>query len=125
MNLHVGGIDIAGLQPDSFSKAQAQGIGGEEENPVTQLSRGADQLLELPYRENIRDPGSLRRFDQGDVLPGLAQHSGVKELQAIEVELDRAPGTIFEQIVEIIEELIGGQIIDLAVEIVTNPPDCP
>jgi hypothetical protein len=50
--------------------------------------------LDLPYRENIRNPGSLRRFDQGDVLPGLAQHSGVKELQAIEVELDRAPGTI-------------------------------
>ena len=88
---HIGRIDIAGLQPDSFSKTQAQRIGGKKENPVTQLARGTDQLLELCNRKNIRNPGCLWRFNQGDVLPGLAQHSGVKELQTIKVELDSTP----------------------------------
>lgn len=49
MDPHVGRIDITGLQSDPFSKTQAQGVGGEEEDPVTQLARGADQLLELLY----------------------------------------------------------------------------
>ncbi len=48
---------------------------------------------------------------------------GVKELQAIEVEFDRAPGMAMEQVVEIIKELIRGQVINLAVEIMTDPPD--
>lgn len=40
-----------------------------------------------------------RRFDQGDLLPGFAQHSAVKKLQAIKVELDRTPGKVLEQVV--------------------------
>jgi len=125
VNPHVDRIDIAGLQPDPFSKTQAQGIGGEEENPVTQLSRSADQLLELFNRKDIRNPGGLRWFDQGDVLPGLGQHSGVKKLQTIKVEFDRTPGMVLKQVVEIIEELVGGQIFDPAVKIVADPPDRP
>ena len=90
---HVGRIDIAGLQANPFSKTQTQRIGGKKENPVTQLARGTDQLLELCNRKNIRNPGGLWRFNQGDVLPCLAQHSGVKELQTIKIEFDSTPGT--------------------------------
>jgi len=42
VNPHVGGIDIAGLQRDPFPKTQAQGIGGEKKDSVTQPARSAD-----------------------------------------------------------------------------------
>jgi hypothetical protein len=93
---HVNIVDIAGFQSDSLSKTQTQGVCGEEENHVTQLARGVDQFLDLLYREYIRNPRGLGRFDQWNVLPGFAKHSGVKEFQAIEVELYCAPGTDIE-----------------------------
>jgi len=76
--------------------------------------------LELFYLKNIRNPGGLRRFDQGDLLPGLTQHSAVKKLQAIKVELDRTPGKVLKQVIEIIEELVCGQVFDSAVQIVAR-----
>ena len=57
------------------------------------------------------------------MFPGFAQHSGVKELQAIEIELYRAPGANFEQVAEILEELVCVQVIASPVKIVAYPPD--
>ncbi len=75
--------------------------------------------------EGIRNPGDLRWFNERDIGPCLVQYIGVKELQTVKIEFERAPGKIFKQIVEVVKELIGGQVIDLAVKILSDPSDVP
>jgi hypothetical protein len=53
------------------------------------------------------------------------QHMGVEKLQAIPVELDRAPGMALRQVGEIVGQLLLGQILDLIREIVADAPDRP
>ena len=65
------------------------------------------QLPHLLDREDIRDFGCLGRLDQGDVFPGLVQYPGIEELQALEIELDRAPGMRVQEFREIIKQLLG------------------
>ena len=48
----------------------------------------------------------------------------MEKLQAIQVKLDSAPGVALKEFMEIIEKLVCGQVVDPAVEIVTDPPDC-
>jgi hypothetical protein len=50
-----------------------------------------DLLKVLFDGQNVWNIGGLWRFDQGNVLPGLSQNPLVKELQPIQVDLDRAP----------------------------------
>jgi len=63
-------------------------------------------------------------FDQGDVFPGFMQYPGIKEFQAIEIKLDAAPGVLFQKFVEIIEQLVGAKVVNPAIKIVADMPDC-
>lgn len=51
------------------------------------------------------------------------QDVGGVELQAVEVELDRAPGVGLDQVAEIVGQLGLGEVIDLVVEVVVQAPD--
>jgi hypothetical protein len=92
MHALAGRVDIADLQAQTFTEAQAEAVGGEVEDPVAQRARGLEHILGLVHRENIGQALRLRRFDQVHMQPGLVQDVGVEELQPIQIELDRAPG---------------------------------
>ena len=47
-------IDVTDFQRQRLAQAQAHRIGREQKDPVTQLARRADQLLDLGDAENIR-----------------------------------------------------------------------
>ncbi len=80
MNPHVGWVDITDSEPDTFSETQPHAVGGKEKHPVAQLVGCTEQSVQLLNRLDVRDSGSLRWFDEGNLLPCLAQYSGVKEL---------------------------------------------
>jgi hypothetical protein len=48
---------------------------------------------------------------------------GVEELQAVEIELDGAPGMGRQQVGEIVGQLRLGERIDVMVEVVAGPAD--
>jgi hypothetical protein len=54
---------------------------------------------------------------------GLAQDVGVVELQAIEIELDRAPGVRVQQLGEVVGQLLLGEIIDSLIEVRADAAD--
>jgi len=123
MNPHMGGINITNGEFDTLSKAQPHAVGSKEKDPVAQPVGCATQSVELLNRQDVGDPGSLRRFDQGDLFPGFVQYPGVKELQAIEIEFDGTPRMVIQQVMEILKQLLGSEIVDPAIEIVTDTPD--
>ncbi len=125
MDPHVVCVDVADSEPDAFAKAQAHAVGGEEEDFVAQDPGCGKQLPHLFGGKNIGDSGYPGRFDQRDILPGFVQYPGVEELQAIQVELDRAPGVRVQEFREIIEQLAGVEIVNPAIEIVADTPDRP
>jgi len=125
MDPHVARVDVADSEPDALAKAQAHAVAGKEEDLVAQDPGRGKQLPHLLDGENIRDSGCLGRLDQGDVLPRFAQHLGVEELQAVEVELDRTPGMRVQKFREIVEQLVGAEVVNPAIEIVADTPDRP
>ena len=66
MDPHIGGIEITDSEPDPFSETQPHAVGSKEEDSVAQLVGCSKQSIQLLNREDIRDPGSLGRFDQGE-----------------------------------------------------------
>ena len=76
MDSHVDGIDIADLQRYSLAKSQAQRVDGEKEDPIAQLSRGGNQLMELLYGQNIGDPGGF-----GGLIRGMSSQVFFKTLE--------------------------------------------
>ena len=125
MDPHVVRVDVADGEPDAFAKAQAHAVAGKEEDLIAQDPGCGKQLPHLLDGENIRNSGCLGRFDQRDILPRLVQYPGVEEFQAVEVELDRAPGVRVQDLREIIEQLAGAEIVQPAIEIVSDTPDRP
>ena len=118
MDPHVGGIDIANRQGDSFAKAQAETVGGKEEDSVAHPVCCGKQPIELFDGQDIWDPGCFGRLDQWNVLPWFIEDLGVKELEAVQVEFDRAPGMVIQEFGEIIQELIDRQVFNSAIKIV-------
>ncbi len=125
MNPHVDGVDIANGQTDSFAKVQPHAVGGKEKDFVAQPVGCGKQPAQLLDGQNIRDPGCLWWFDQGNVLPGFVYYPGVEKLQAIQIELDCAPGMVFQKLGEIIKQLIGCKVVNPTIEIVADTPDGP
>ena len=81
-----------------------------------------------PFRTNftaaptdIRQTLDLGRFDQVRGDPRLARHIGVEELQAVQIELDGAPGMRRQQIAELVGQLRLGERIDPVVKVVAGP----
>ena len=51
------------------------------------------------------------------------ERMGVVKYEAIEIELDGAPGVRTEQIDEVVGQLLFGQLIELIIEILTDAAD--
>ena len=91
MNPHVYGVYIANRQLDTFAKTEPQAVDGEEKDLIAQFVGGGKNLVHLLDGQDVRNPGSFWRFDQGNIIPGFMQYFGVKKLETIQIELDRAP----------------------------------
>ena len=70
---HIDGVDIANSQPDAFAKTQPHAVSGKEKNLVAQPVGCGKQLVQLLDGQDIRDPESLWRFDQRNILPGFVE----------------------------------------------------
>ena len=116
------GVDVTDLQAQPLAQAQAKTVGGEEEHPIAQHPRGREHPLGLSNGHDIGQTLRLGRLNQVHVRPGLLQHMGVKELQAIQIEPDRAPGMRLQQIGEIRHQLLLGEVRDFMLE---EGPDAP
>jgi len=66
---------------------------------------------------------NLGWFDEVGHDSGFAQHVLGVELEAIQVKLDRAPGVRFDQVAEIVGELLGRELVNCVVEVVAHAPD--
>lgn len=125
MDPHLVRVNIADSEPDAFAKTQPHAVAGEKEDFVAQDRGCGKQLPHLCGGKDIGDSGYLGRLDQGDIFPGFVQYPGVEELQAIEVELDRAPGMRIQECREIFAQLAGAEVVNSAVEIVADTTDRP
>jgi len=115
----------ADAQPDTFARTQAHAVSGKEKDLIAQPDGSGKQPLHLFNGQDIRDTGSLWRFDQGNCLPGFVEYPEVKKLQAIKIEFDSTPGVFFQEFAEIIKRLVGCKVVNPAIEIVPDAPDCP
>ena len=75
MNPHIDGVDIANGQPDAFAKAQPHTVNGKEKDLVAQPVGCGKQPAQLLDGENVRDPGNLWWFDQGNVLSEVRRNN--------------------------------------------------
>ena len=55
--------------------------------------------------------------------PGLVQHVDGVELEAVQIELDCAPGVAGDEVAEVVGQLGFGQVVDAVREILTHAPD--
>jgi hypothetical protein len=55
--------------------------------------------------------------------PGLLQDVLVVELEPVQIELDRTPGVRLAQVGEVIHQVGLGQIVDLMIEVISDPAD--
>lgn len=113
-------IDIADLQRQPFTETQAQAVQREIEHPVAQLARGRKQALRFIDADDVGQALRLGRLDQMRHDPGLAQDMNGIELEAVEIELDRAPGVRGDQVGEVVGQLGFGQVVDAMREIRTH-----
>lgn len=120
---HPGGIDVADFQGQPFAQAQPQAVEGEIEHPVAQGARRQKQALRFVDRNDVGQALRLGRLDQVRHHPGLLQDMGGVELQAVEIELDRAPRVCPDQVAEVLGELRLGEVVDLLGKVLTQPPD--
>ena len=125
MHPHVYGVYISHSQLDAFTQTQTHAVDGEEKDLIAQPVGCSKELVHLIYGQDIWNPGCLWRFYQWDIIPGFIQYIAVKEFQAVQVKLDRAPGMGIQKVVEIVEQLIRRKIVNAAVEIVSDTPYGP
>ena len=119
------GIDVADLKTQALAEAQAKTVGGEIEDPVTEGTGLQEQPLGLLDGEDIGPALGLRRLDPIPVHPGLVPHMAVEKLQAVQVELDRAPGMAVQSVGELLSQRLLGQLVDRMVEIGPDAADRP
>jgi len=103
------GVDIADLKAQPLAEAKAQAVEGEQEHPVAHHLRDLEQPLRLRHDEDVRQTLGPGRLDQVRGHPRLAQHRGVEELQAVQVQFDRAPRVRGQQVHEAVGQLRLGR----------------
>ena len=118
-------IDVAHLQSQPFAQAQPQAVEGEIEHPVAQGVCRRKQALRFVDGDDVGQPLRLGRLDQIRHHPGLLQHVGGVELQAVEIEFDRAPGVGLDQVAEIVGQLSFAKIVDPMRKIPAQTTDGP
>ncbi len=117
------GVDVAYLQAQPFSEAQAHAVEDEEEYPVAENAGGAKDAPRFFDGDDVGQALNLGRFDQARCHPGFAQDVLVVELEAVQVELDGTPGVRGEQLGEEVGQLRFAQIVDLVVKACADAPD--
>jgi hypothetical protein len=65
------GIDIAHLQPQAFTEAQAEAVEGEIEDPVTEGMGGLEEPPGLFDGDDVRQTLGLGRLDEIECPQGL------------------------------------------------------
>lgn len=93
------------------------------EHPVSDDAGGGEQPSGLLDGDDVGQTLGPRRFDQAGRDPGFLQGMRVVELQAVQVELDRAPRVRGHQLGEVVRQLLFRQGVDLMVEVVANMAD--
>ncbi len=86
------GIDVADPEPQAFAQAQPQAIEGEVEHPIAEHARGGEDALGFGEGDDIRQALTFGRLDQAGRHPRFLQDMLGVELQAVQIEFDRAPG---------------------------------
>lgn len=125
VDLAVRAVNVADLKRDGLPEAKAHRVGHQQENAVAQFARGADQLLDLSAGENIREglnTGSLDEIEPGpvalqDVLP--------EELEAVAIDLHRAPGMRVDEFGEVGLQLRRGEPVGAAVKALSDSTHRP
>ncbi len=117
------GVNVANLRRQAFAQAQTQAVEDEIEYPVARGTGRGKKLLGFVDSNNVGQTLGFGRLDQVGHGLALMQNVGGIELQAIEVELDRALGVALNQVAEIIGQLGLGEVIDLVAEVVAQAPD--
>ncbi len=118
-------VDIAHLQRQGLSEAQAHRIGCQQKDPVAQPECGTDQLLNLGDGDNIRKRLYFGGFYYIYPLPVALKDMLPEELQAITVNLDGTPRMRLNQLGKIIFSLFQGQLIGAAIKMFTDPTHSP
>ena len=123
LHAHPLGVDVGHRQRKPLAQTQAQAVEGEEEHPVAEHPGGAEQLLRFIDRDDVGQALRLRWLDQVRHGPGQFEHVLGEELQAIQIELDRAPRVGVDQVAEIRGQLRFGECVDAVVEIPAQAAD--
>ena len=113
-------VDIGDDQVQGLAQSQAQTVGGEEIDLITEFACATDQALDLLQGEHVLQGLNLGSLDDKDVFPGLAQYILIETLQRIAGNLDQTPGPVLDQMHEILLELIGAKLIGTGLEIVAD-----
>jgi len=82
-----------------------------------------EQALDLIACDPIGQTLGLRGLDKIGLFPGLVEFLDIEELQAIQIELDGAPGLGLEPLDETIDPLCLSEVIDLTAETGNDPAD--
>jgi len=72
--------------PQPLAEAKTQAVEGEQEHPVAHHLGGLEQSPRLRHGEDVRQTLGFGRLDQVRGHPRLAQHRGIEELQAVQVQ---------------------------------------
>jgi hypothetical protein len=123
LHAHALGVDIGHRERKALAQPQAETVEGEVEHPIAQHPGGQKQPLRLIDRDDVGQALRLGRLDQVGHCPRLLEHMRGEELQAVEVELDRAPRVGADEVAEILGELRLGERLDAVVEIRAQAPD--
>lgn len=110
-------VDIADLKGEGLAQAQTHGIGREHKDAIAQLARRVDQPLHLIDGEDIRQGAHLWWLDHLHPLPVAVQDMLVEELQPVAVDAHGGPGAPVDQIGEVLGQLLAGEPIGHAVEV--------
>ena len=117
------GVDVADLQAQPFAQPQAQAVEGEVEHPIAEHAGGSQQTLHFGHRDDVRQALALGRLDDAGRPPGFLQDVLGVELQAIQVELDGAPGVGAEEFGEVVGQLRFAQGVDAVIEVRADAAD--
>jgi len=114
-------VDITNSEIDSLAEAQPHTVDGEKENSIINDCGSREELSYLLRAEDVRNPGYFWSLYKRDVLPCFVQNMGVEKLESVEVKFHGVPGVRLQKRMKIIQQLILGQIVQLAIKVIADP----
>lgn len=116
------GVTVGHGQSQALTQAQAQDVEGEEQHPVVEHAGVVQDDLDLGIADDVGPARDLGWEYDARHRPRLAQHVFGEELQAVQIELDAAPGMRGLHLGEVVRQLSGRECGDLVVEMLPNAP---